>query len=118
MNLMNLLITPLREFYDLSQFQIELVTSLLLIGVGFGSLSSEMFTSSFGRVNTLFVSLFTLLISHTMMAISIDIYMFILFRIIIGFSLGLILPISLNLYGQEDFLCYLHGSFLHLDLCL
>ena len=85
---MNLLIIPLREFYELSQFQVELVASILFIGVGLGSLSSHMFTANIGRVNTLFFSLFTLLISHTMMAISIDIYMFILFRVVIGPMFG------------------------------
>ena len=88
MNLMNLLIIPLGEFYDLSQFRVELVASILFIGVGLGSLSSHIFTANIGRVNTLFFSLFTLLISHTMMAISIDIYMFILFRVVIGPMFG------------------------------
>ena len=100
MNIMNLFIIPLRTYFDLSQFQIELVASTLFLGVASGSFLSGIFTEQLGRVTTLHFSFFLLFFSHAMMAIANDIAMFIILRIFIGFTLGLIVPISLNLYSE------------------
>lgn len=100
MTLMSVLIIPIKTYFNLSTFQIQLVAATLFLGVGLGSFSSGWLSKSVGRIASLKFTLFLLLISHLMMAISLSVGMFICTRILIGYSLGVIIPLSLGLYSE------------------
>lgn len=100
MTLMTVLIIPMKTYFNLSTFQIQLVAATLFLGVALGSFSSGWLSKSVGRIASLKFTLFLLLISHLMMAISLSEGMFICTRILIGYSLGVIIPISLSLYSE------------------
>lgn len=100
MTLMNLLIIPMRTYFNLSSFQIQAVAATLFLGVAIGSLTSGWLSRSIGRVAILKASLFMLIISHLLMAASQNVGMFVCFRMIIGYLIGIIVPISLNLYSE------------------
>ena len=100
MTLMNLLIIPMKIYFNLSTFKIQCVAATLFLGVALGSISSGWLSKSVGRITSIKFALFFLLISHLMMAISLNEGMFICLRIFIGFTLGIIIPISLSLYSE------------------
>lgn len=100
MTLMNLLIIPMKSYFNLSTFQCQCVAATLFLGVAIGSIASGWLSKSIGRISSIKFALFFLLISHLMMAISMNEGMFICLRIFIGFTLGIVIPISLSLYSE------------------
>ena len=100
MTLMVLFIIPLKAYFNLSDLQIQALSASLFFGVAIGSLSSGYLTKQIGRTCSLKYSYFVLFISHLMMAISLNVGMFLIFRLFIGIALGIIVPVSLNLYSE------------------
>ena len=100
MNYFNIFYIPFKEHFKLSDITMEFLSSVLFVGVFFGSLSSGFLTKRYNRINILKYGSLLLLISHLIM--SIFFYLFILFimRIFIGFALGLLIPIALNLFSE------------------
>ena len=100
MNYFNIFYIPFKEHFKLSDIKMEFLSSVLFIGVFFGSLFSGFLTKKYNRINILKYGSLLLLISHLIM--SFFFYLFILFimRILIGFALGLLVPISLNLFSE------------------
>ena len=112
MTILNLCIIPIKTYYNISDFQIQLISALLFLGVVLGSLVSGWFSKIIGRVAILQVSLLLVLISHLLMAISVNVWMFSFQRIIIGFGLGIIIPISMNIFCE--YLPYKYRGFFNM----
>ncbi len=100
MSYFNIFYIPFKEHFKLSDRKMEFLSSVLFVGVFFGSFFSGFLTKKYNRMNVLKYGSLLLLISHLVM--SFFFYLFILFimRILIGFSLGLLIPITLNLFSE------------------
>lgn len=94
------LIIPMREYYSLNSELIKMVSGILFIGVGLGSFLTGYFTKKFGRVIVIKMFISLLCISHLVLALYDNLFMLCLCRFIIGFALGIIVPISLSLLSE------------------
>ena len=100
MILMHILIIPIKAYFNLSEFETQLLSSSLFLGVAIGSFSCGFLCRSVGRTSVVKMASFFLLISHIMMSISVRYAMFFVFRLIIGFSLGILLPSLINIFSE------------------
>ena len=98
MNLFNFAQDPIEDKFSGSSK--AFLSACIFIGVGSGSLLCSFFTKKYGRVFSLNASYFLLLISHFFQSLIINSYVFIIFRILVGFALGVIVPIALNLLSE------------------
>lgn len=100
MTLMSLFVIPIQSYYNLNQFQMQVISSVLFLGVAFGSYISLYIVHKYSRAYALSMSYNVLLFSHIGLAFSFNYISFTLFRFIIGAALGVIVPVSLNLMSE------------------
>jgi len=98
MNLFNFAQDPIEDKFSGSSK--AFLSACIFIGVGLGSLFCSFFTKRYGRVFSLNASYFLLLVSHFFQSLIINSYVFVIFRILVGFALGVIVPIVLNLLSE------------------
>jgi MFS family permease len=100
MSLFSSMIIPLKYFYNLTEGLVGLISSTIFLGVGLGSFLSGWASSKFGR--PFLINAFLLIIYTTTLisSFSDSVLLFSIFRLVIGFGLGLIVPISLNLLTE------------------
>ena len=102
MTIFNLIIKPFGNYFKLeeSDIEIQITTSSLFFGVAIGSGIASLLTSKFGRVLSIKVSNVIFFISHLLMGIWLSLPIFIICRSIVGLTLGIIIPIFMNIYGE------------------
>ena len=100
MTLMGLFVIPITKYYSLTPFEVQVISSLLFLGVAVGSYLSSYIVQFITRKQTLFYSYILLLVSHVVLSFSFHSYLFALARVIIGVALGVIVPVSLNLLSE------------------
>lgn len=100
MSLFSSMIIPLTNLYGLRESDIKFLSSVLFIGVGFGSLISGSITSKYSRTLVINTFLAVICISNVLLAVSNNYFIFAFFRVLIGIGLGLIVPMSLNLLTE------------------
>ena len=100
MVLISLLVIPIQGKYNLTSFTTELMTASIFFGVALGSISINYLTNKFCRIKLIKIFLFCLLIFHILTAVGNSAVLFIIFRILAGFSIGVIKPIALNIFGE------------------
>lgn len=93
---MNLFIIPIKVYFDLTEFEVQCLASMIFVGAAIGGFISGYMSQYIGRVYTVMISSLLLVVSHILMAIATNFGMFLIFRILIGIALGVIVPISLN----------------------
>jgi MFS family permease len=100
LSLFSSMIIPLKLFFNLTEGLIALISSTIFLGVGLGSFLSGWASSKFGR--PLLINAFLLIIYMSTLISSFfgSILVFTIFRFVIGFGIGLIVPISLNLLTE------------------
>ena len=100
MTLMGLFVIPITKYYSLTPFEVQVISSLLFLGVALGSYLSSYIVQFITRKQTLFYSYLLLLVSHVVLSFSFHSYLFAIARVIIGVALGVIVPVSLNLLSE------------------
>ena len=100
MTLMALFLIPLKKYYNLSNFQLQIISSILFLGVAIGSYLTGYILAKFRRRTIIINSYIALFIAHTTLSFIPNIIVFSISRFAIGFFLGLIIPISLNSLGE------------------
>ena len=101
MCLFNLIIMPFKNYFYLKEgFLLEFTTSLLFLGVAFGSGAASYISKIFGRIPTIKILIIILSIFHLLMGLFLYLPVFIICRFAIGFCLGNIIPILINIYGE------------------
>jgi len=100
MTLMALFLIPIKKFYNLSNFQLQLISSILFIGFALGCYLNGYVLSKFRRRQIIINSYIAVFIFHTILSFVPNIIFFSISRFFIGFFLGLIIPISLNSLGE------------------
>ena len=98
MNLFNFAQDPIEDKFSGSST--AFLSACIFIGVGLGSLLCSFFTKKYGRVFSLNSSYLLLLISHFIQSLILNSYVFVITRILVGFALGIIVPIALNLLSE------------------
>jgi MFS family permease len=99
MSFFSLMLIPLKEFYKLTDFEIKLVSGMLFLGVGTGSILSGMITNKFERTYVIKIAIGVIFISNLLLAIN-NYITFLIFRVTIGFCLGIIVPTGLNMLAE------------------
>ena len=100
MSLFSSMIIPFTSYYNLNESNVKFLSSILFLGVGLGSLTSGYISSKYSRPYSINCCLFLIFISNLLLAFSENLFCFAACRFIIGISLGLIVPVSLNLLTE------------------
>ena len=77
--------------------EIQAVSSIFFLVVGLGSLSAGKLTERFQRVYIINICTFIIAICSVGLSLFSNIYIFGILRVIIALSIGILVPISLNL---------------------
>ena len=100
LGLMNTIIIPVQKKFNLSNFLLETSISFIFLGICTGSSIAGILTEKMGRIFLINFLFIILSITHLIMSIFLYFTVFIVCRLVIGFCLGIILPISLNICGE------------------
>lgn len=100
MTLMGLFVIPITKYYSLNEFEIQVISSILFLGVALGSYVSSYMVHFLFRKKTLHYGYILLLSSHIILSFSFHYYLFAIARFLIGVALGIIIPVSLNLLSE------------------
>ena len=102
MTIFNFIIKPFGDYFDLeeSDIEIQVATSSLFLGIAIGCASAGFITNKFGRMFSIHFSNGLLLVSHIVMSAWLNLYVFIVCRSIVGLTLGIIIPIFMNIFGE------------------
>ena len=98
----NFIIKPFGDYFLLeeSDVLIQVASSSLYLGIAFGSGIASFLTKKFGRIKTINVSNTIWAISHLLHGVFLNMPLYIICRSIIGFTLGVIIPIYMNIFGE------------------
>ena len=94
------IVIPIKEKYQCSEVMIGIITSALYLGIAIGSFFSGYLSEKFGRLLSINASLILHSIFHLMLGMWLNIPDLIIFRIVIGFALGIMVPLSMNIYAE------------------
>lgn len=100
MNVFSSLLIPLTTYFNMNQTQIQLVSGILFIGVGLGSIVSGTSAVNYGRPMMINSFLLIICIFNVIMGLTTNYIVFAVCRFIIGFGVGLIVPIALNILAE------------------
>jgi MFS family permease len=101
MTLLNSTFIPFREYYELTDTQVSLISSTMFIAVGCGSLLT-VFPNLVGkRVDAIIRYTFIMFLSNLLLGLIPLLVMFIFFRFLIGVCIGVILPLIINLLCES-----------------
>jgi MFS family permease len=95
------LFIPIQKFYELTDNEMQIYSSLIFITVGLGSFSCGYLSDKFQRVHILLFFQFVVALSHFLIGTYKNIIFFTVLRAIIGYSLGIITPLSINLLTES-----------------
>lgn len=90
------MVLPIKKFFNLNDFELSFLSSLLYVGTAMGHLVTGFITKTFTRKETVifllaFITIFSFLISFIK-----NKEIFGLFRLFIGFGVGTLLPLVIN----------------------
>ena len=102
MCLFSLIILPFQNYFELNEKSIllEISSSSLFLGVAIGSGIAGYIIDFFGRIFTIKISSILMTVSHLIMSLLLYLPIFNICRCLIGLSLGIIIPILINIYGE------------------
>ena len=102
MTVFNFIVKPFGDYFELeeSDIEIQITTSALFLGIAIGSGTASLITSKLGRVLSIKISNIIFFISHLLMSLWLSLPVFIICRSIVGLTLGIIIPIFMNIYGE------------------
>ena len=110
MTLMSLFLIPIQKYFKISNFILQIISSVFFIGVAIGSYLSGYLLKFSSRKNILNFSYILMFIFHVFLSLfTMHYFFFLINRILIGICLGIIVPISLNII--KEFLAEENQSF-------
>lgn len=90
------MLLPFIDYYSLTSNDIKLVSGLFFLSIGFGSLFSGQLSIAFSRRETCIICMLLLVCAHILMAFNTYFALFIVLRLIIGFTIGVCIPLITN----------------------
>ena len=94
--MMSLLLIPLSIYFQMSQFEAEISSAMLFIGLGIGSLSLSKLSEGIGRKNSISVAMLFLTFTQLIMVFSETFIIFTVMRFLSGISIGIVVPLGIN----------------------
>jgi MFS family permease len=101
LSIFSLMLIPIKRLYSLTDNMIIIASLFIFIGFAFGSFFSGILVKRINRKIVSISSLLIILLLNTALGLFIDITVFIVLRTIIGFCLGIVVPISNNLLCEH-----------------
>lgn len=102
MTIFSFIIKPFGEYFGFeeSDVTVQVAASSLFLGIIFGSALAGFITKKFGRILIINISNFFILISHLLSGLLLYYPVYIICRCIMGLTLGIIIPIFMNIFGE------------------
>lgn len=91
------MIIPLEKYFVVNDTQFEIASAIIFLGVGLGSYLISLLTQKFGRMLSLRAAIVSVTIFQLLSVIWKSFLLFTIFRFFIGFSIGVIVPVTLNI---------------------
>ena len=99
-NIFNLIIIPTKQYFKASDFIIEIMAGILFIGLAIGSGLASFLSEKFGRAKVIKCFSGIMCVTYFISTIFFNITTFLLSRIILGISVGVIEPLIFNTFGE------------------
>ena len=99
-NIFNLIIMPTIEYFKASDFMMEIMAGISFIGAAFGAICAIILSEKYSR--TKIIKFFTglMCITHLISTIYLNLTIFFISRIILGFTVGINEPLIFNTFGE------------------
>lgn len=94
---MSTFLIPLEKYFAFDKFMILVLSSIIFIGVGIGSISIGLLVPYFSRIDLIRFNVISFLIFSTLLIFSSNIYLFTIIRFISGINIGVFIPIMINI---------------------
>lgn len=96
-NILGMILIPLKKLYNLSDYDIQLASGIMMIFVALGSVMSGHLIKKFPRMNVINNSILATFILHLLMGMFQNFVFYVLVRILLGISIGIFIPLITNL---------------------
>ena len=93
-------VVQLRSQFHLSPLSVGSVTAMMAFGAFFGALSGGYYTDKIGRYKMFLLDLIFLVVAAIGAALSINIWMLLFFRFLMGIGVGLDFPVALSFIAE------------------
>ena len=100
LNIFNLIIIPAKKYFNASDFTTQITAGILFIGLSIGSGIASLLSEKYGRARVIKILSFIMFITYLISTIFFNIFFFLLSRIILGFTVGIIEPLIFNTFGE------------------
>ena len=91
---------PLKDYFNFSDTQIEMISGTMFISIGLGSFLCGFISNIFGRTGPIKLLLILTVIFHFSMMIVKNVIYFAIIRCFIGFFIGVIVPLQLSILTE------------------
>ena len=99
-NIFNLIIIPTKKYFNCSDFIIEIMAGIIFIGLALGSGLVSILSDRYGRSKIIKSFSGIMCITYLFSTVFFNLYIFMLSRIILGISVGIIEPLIFNTFGE------------------
>ena len=99
-NIFNLIIIPTKKYFKASDFITETMAGILFIGLAIGSGLASFLSEKYGRAKIIKLFSGVMCITYLISTIIFNLFIFLLSRIILGLSVGIIEPLIFNTFGE------------------
>jgi len=96
-NILGMILIPFKSFFQLSDSEIQFISGVMYISVGIGSFLSGHIIKKYPRTEVINYSIFCTFILHLLLGLIQNVFLFTIFRILIGFAIGIFIPLITNL---------------------
>lgn len=100
LNIFNLIIIPTKKYFKASDFSTQIMAGILFVGLAFGSGIASFLSEKYGRAKIIKILSFIMFITYLISTIFFNIFIFLISRIILGFTVGTIEPLIFNTFGE------------------
>lgn len=123
MTILNIVFIPFSKFFNLSDFDVSVISSLMFLSVALGSILSSYHTKVASRVKVIELCILLTFVSTLAHMISKSLAGFILCRFLVGVAVGLLMPLANNMLCEvlptnfRSFFLILTGVFFIVGAC-
>jgi MFS family permease len=94
------MIIPLKQYYQMSDHEVELINSIFFLSVGLGSVSSGYLSERFRRIRIIATMVFLIAVCHLVLGFVTNMIVFAILRLLLALFHGIAVPISINLLAE------------------
>jgi MFS family permease len=95
------MIISIKAFFEIEESDVQLVSSFCFLSVGFGSIITGYITERFKRMHIIYIAEFVMAVGHVLLGVVSNMIIFSIIRVIIGFCIGVAVPLALNLFAES-----------------